>query len=214
MPAASLPREPQVRRQLRIAEVKTTSARSLGHPCHPNTVKRTTGFSSFSWLPTERHDAQIAQLSPNRYESLFHYPGITFARPRSIGRSDVLQNILKRLLIKSHYLFVANAAVRSYIGGGFRGLNGSQASEILSLLITYLPSAKFSGPWAEVSSLVLTLRPGVLKRRVFHSAPKDSDTRSADHARRSTHRNRAGTVPSIAASGRPPWSESGIALQT
>jgi len=64
--------------------------------------------------------------------------------------------------------------MRSYIGGGFRGLNGSQSSEILiATSLTYLPSAKFSGRWAEVSSLVLTLRPGVLERRVFHSAPRD-----------------------------------------
>jgi hypothetical protein len=80
--------------------------------------------------------------------------------------------MLKRLLIKSHYLFVANAALRSCIGGGFHGLNGSQASEILiATSFTYLLSAKFSGRLAEVSSLVLTLRPGVLKRRVFHSGP-------------------------------------------
>jgi hypothetical protein len=43
---------------------------------------------------------------------------------------DFLENKTKRLVIKSHYLFVANAAARSCIGGGFAGLNGSQASEI------------------------------------------------------------------------------------
>jgi hypothetical protein len=47
------------------------------------------------------------------------------------------ENKMKRLVIKSHYLFVANAAALSCIGGGFAGLNGSQASEI-SIAISLL----------------------------------------------------------------------------
>ena len=39
------------------------------------------------------------------------------------------ENKVKRPLIESHYLFVANAAVRSSMSGGFGGLNGSQTSE-------------------------------------------------------------------------------------
>jgi hypothetical protein len=59
---------------------------------------------------------------------------------------------MKRLLIKSHYPFVANAAARSCVSGGFPGLNGSQTRKSQSLLL-YLPRPplKIGGEWAAVS---------------------------------------------------------------
>jgi hypothetical protein len=52
------------------------------------------------------------------------------------------ENNVKRLWIKSHYLFVANAAVWSCMSGGFAGLNGSQATEIsIATFFAYPTSA-------------------------------------------------------------------------
>jgi hypothetical protein len=55
---------------------------------------------------------------------------LTYRASQDGSGSDSFENRMKRLVIKSHYLFVANAAAWSCIGGGFAGLNGSQASEI------------------------------------------------------------------------------------
>lgn len=92
-------------------------------------------------------------------------------------RAKILRNKVKRLLIKSHYLFVANAAAWSCISGGLLGLNGSQANKSQSLLL-YLPAyaEDLANGGLRYLLLVLALRPDVLKRRVFHAATRHSCT--------------------------------------
>jgi hypothetical protein len=124
-------------------------------------------------------------------------------------RAKILRNKVKRLLIKSHYLFVANAAAWSCISGGLLGLNGSQANKSQSLLL-YLPYLRrsFGEWWAAVSFVGSRSK----ARRPEASGLSFCDpTFMHDSSGRGYHfkrRNRAETQPSITAFGRLHRSES------
>lgn len=132
-----------------------------------------------------------------------------------IRRSDDIENKLKRLLIKSHYLLVANAAVRSCISGGLAGLIGSQASKIsiaTSSLTCLCPDLADGG--LKVSFIGSRSK----ARRPEASGPScEATTKSAITLIReigSKRRNIIGTKPSTAACERLHQSEPWRALQT
>jgi hypothetical protein len=70
-------------------------------------------------------------LCANRATSWRQFAHLKIEQKTVWPRNESFEDNVKRLSIKSHYLFVANAASRAIQAAKFTGLNGSQASENL-----------------------------------------------------------------------------------